>query len=58
LPGSDAAISQYDEREGNRHLPPELHREITKPGLREALAELHQMLVEEQGRLEEGEGNR
>ncbi len=48
------ALCAYDEYEANRHLPPDLRRQLRKPTLsREALTGLHRMLVEELGRLEQ-----
>jgi hypothetical protein len=55
----NAAVSQDDGWEADRHLPPELQRESPRPSLpREALTGLHLMLVEELARLEEVEGSR
>ena len=51
------AISANDEYEANRHLPVDLRRKVRPPTLsRQALAGLHQMLVEELARLEGREG--
>ena len=51
------AISAYDEYDANAHLPADLRRTLRPPTLsRQALAGLHQMLVEELARLEGPEG--
>ncbi len=50
----NSALRAWEQWEANRHLPPDLRRQLRKPTLsREALTGLHRMLVEELGRLEQ-----
>jgi hypothetical protein len=54
----NAALTRADEYEANQHLPPDPRWKLHPPTIsRRDLADLHRMLVEELGRLEQGTGD-